>query len=214
MLHANENNVNTISSTNAFPQISFPTLQKTAYCHTIVGNLPRKQSAPGVDRSSEQQVHLIGTDGKSLGVCSLKEATSQAETNKLVLYLITPHTHKSPHAVYKLMDRKSLYELKKNKKEKKSNIQKNQTKTKELSFSTEIAGQDFHWKLKKVEEFLLENHKISLIVNQKRWSKSDKKVFFDKLIDGIKEFGEVEGSVSETGRRLKCTVKPVKQLKS
>eukprot|EP00794_Sanderia_malayensis_P007124 gene7124-7928_t len=157
-----------------------------------------------------KDIHLVDENGKSHGIMSLQNAELQAKSNDLQLQLVKAATHNSPHAVYKLFSKKDLYELHKKSKEKERNLQKSQPKPKELSISTDIAGQDLNWKVKKIEEFLVENHRVKVIINKKWRSKTDLKTFFESILDKMKNFGEIDGNVVQTERRIRFVLKPVK----
>ncbi len=157
------------------------------------------------------EIHLIAEDGKSLGIVSHQQAKLDADSQDLQLHLLKPSTSSSPHAVYKMLSKKDIYLLKRMKKEKEKGITKNQPKSKELSFSTDIAGQDLTWKLKKMEQFLIENHKVKVFINQKKRAKVTAQSFYESIIKEIEKSGELDGSISRSERKLRFFIKPLKE---
>eukprot|EP00112_Aurelia_sp_Birch-Aquarium-sp1_P015977 Seg3581.2 transcript_id=Seg3581.2/GoldUCD/mRNA.D3Y31 product="Translation initiation factor IF-3" protein_id=Seg3581.2/GoldUCD/D3Y31 len=169
------------------------------------------QSSDSISRDG--QIHLIDENGKSLGMVNFHEAKLQAESRELQLHQIKPVSHQSPHALYKLMSKKSLFEMKRKTKEQQHNLSRNQQKTKELSLSTDIGEQDLAWKLSKIKEFLSQNNKVKLLINQKFRSRNSNKQFLDLILEKLKDSGETEGNIVDMGRRLKCMLKPVAKSK-
>ena len=84
---------------------------------------------------------------------------------------------------------------------------------KELSLSTDIGEQDFQWKVDRIQEFLLENDKVKIFINKKRRSKNECDEFLGKVIDSIKDVGEIEGNIVKTQFRFQCLLKPISQTK-
>ena len=169
------------------------------------------QSSDSISRDG--QIHLIDESGKSLGLVNFHEAKLQAESREFQLHQIKPVSHQSPHALYKMMSKKSLFEMKRKKKVQQQNLSRNQQKTKELSLSTDIGEQDLAWKLSKIEEFLSQNNKVKLVINQKFKSTNSNKQFLDLVLEKLKDSGETEGNIVDMGRRLKCMLKPVAKSK-
>lgn len=164
--------------------------------------------------SRDGHIHLIDENGMNVGLISFGEAKALAEEKGLELCLTRAVSHQHPHALYKLMSKKDIYESKKKKRIQQQKVMKNRQKLKELSLSTDIGEKDMEWKLNRVKEFLLENDKVKLIINQKRRSANECKEFLNKVIDQLKGFGEVDGSIVETEYRFHCTFKPAQEVKS
>ena len=163
--------------------------------------------------SRDGQIHLIDENGRNAGLISFNEAKLLADEKGLQLHLTRPVSHQHPHALYKLISKKDLYGMKKKRRLQQQNVVKNRPKVKELSFSTDIGEQDLHWKLERIQEFLMENDKVKLIINRKRRSKKDCNEFLNMVLDQIKEFGETEGKITETEFRMQCILKPSTQMK-
>eukprot|EP00795_Rhopilema_esculentum_P000719 gene719-10433_t len=163
--------------------------------------------------SRDGQIHLIDEHGKSIGLMSFYNARQLANEKELELYLAKPVSHQSPHAIYKLLSKKDIYEIKKTKTKRAKEINKKQ-KVKELSFSTDIGEQDFSWKINKMKDFLGEDDKVKLIINKKRRSKNQCTDLLNEVLAKLEGFGEIEGQLVETDNRVRCIFKPVSKLKN
>ena len=163
--------------------------------------------------SRDGLILLIDENGKNAGVMEFNEAKLLSEERNVELVLIRPVSHQHPHALFKLVNKKDLFEMKKKKKIQQHNILKSRQKMKELSISTDIGEQDLQWKLDKIKDFLIEKDKVKLIINRKRKSKTDCNDFFGMVKAKVKEFGETEGNAVETEFRLQCILKPIPQTK-
>ena len=172
--------------------------------HTVVWE---RQFSDAISRDG--QIHLIDENGKNAGLMNFSEAKLLAKEKSLELHLTRPVSHQHPHALFKLVSKKDIFEMKKKNKMQQHNMMKNRQKVKELSLSTDIGGQDFHWKLDRVREFLLENDKVKLIVNRKRRSNNDCDEFLEKVLEEIKDIGEIEGKIIKTEFRCQCILKPI-----
>lgn len=164
--------------------------------------------------SRDGQIHLIDENGRNAGLVSFGVAKSLADEKGLELHLTRPVSHQHPHALYKLLSKKDIYERKKMKKLQQQTIMKNRQKLKELSMSTDIGEQDMIWKLNRLREFLMENDRVKLIINRKRRSKKDCSELLSKVVHYLKDYGEIDGNTAETDFRLQCTLKPVLQVKN
>ena len=188
-------------TTNTSPKLLF---QNSVLALGVVGY---RQLSDAVSRDG--LIHLIDENGKNAGFMQYNEAKLLAEEKNFELILIRPVSHQHSHALFKLVSKKDLFEMKKKKKTQQHNILRSRQKIKELSISTDIGEQDLQWKLDKIKDFLLENDKVKLIINRKRKSRTNCNEFFDMVIARVKEFGETEGNAIETEFRLQCILKPI-----
>ena len=163
--------------------------------------------------SRDGQIQLIDENGKNAGLMEFNEAKLLAQERNLELQLTRPVSHQHPHALFKLLSKKDLFEIKKKQKVHQHNVIKNRQRVKELSLSTDIGEQDFQWKVNRIQEFLLENDKVKLIINKKRRSKKECDEFLGKVIDSIRGIGEIEGNIVKTEFRSQCLLKPISQTK-
>lgn len=105
-----------------------------------------------------KELRVIGKDGENLGVISLKEALSHAESANLDLIEISP-TAQPP--VAKVMDYgKYQYELKKKAKDVKAKSHVTETKAVQVKIGT--GEHDLNLKAKRAAEWLTEGHRVKI----------------------------------------------------
>ncbi|MFZ8847810.1 MAG: translation initiation factor IF-3 [Minisyncoccia bacterium] len=103
---------------------------------------------------TNKKIRLISTEGKQIGILTLKEAMEIAEKNNTGLILISD---KVDPPVVKLGDyQKYLYQLKRKQKK------EGGAELKEIRISFQEAEGDLKRKAKQIEEFLQEGHQVRI----------------------------------------------------
>jgi len=155
------------------------------------------------------QVRVIDSQGKQIGVLSLSEALKEAQKDGLDLIEIAPQA-KPP--VCKLVDYKRFtYEQEKKRAKERKKAKK--TELKEVRFTPFIAENDFNVRLKRAEKFLKNGSKLKLSVKFKG-RELGKKQFghqvLEKAIEALKPLAQIETDPKFIGRRLELLLKPIK----
>ncbi len=154
-----------------------------------------------------RQIRLINTDGKQLGITTVKEGLSLAEEKGLDLVEIAPHA-KPP--VCRIMDLgKHKYEQ--SKKEREARKKQKTISVKEVKLRLNIEEHDFQVKVRNMLRFLNEGNKVKITVmfRGREISHPEQGVkICDRIIEEIKEVGVVEKKPKVEGRNMIMIVSP------
>lgn len=156
-------------------------------------------------RKNEQiranEVRLIDSEDKQVGVMSIREALEMAREKELDLVEIAPQA-KPP--VVKVIDfSKFLYYLNKKKKEEKKNTKTSTTK--QLRFGPFIGEHDLEIKLKKAREFLADGDKVKFAVkfSGRQITKKDLgEQVLNKVLVSLEDVAKQEREMRMEGRQL------------
>ena len=154
------------------------------------------------------EVQVISSDGKNMGIVSIKEALYQAKEEGLDLIEIAPNA-KPP--VCKIIDiGKYKYDL-----QKKANKAKKKQKTLELKEiklrpGTEI--HDYNFKIKNAQKFLSKGNKVKFTVRFKGREMQHHylgRELLNRIQDDTKKFGKLELSPKFEGRQMIMVIQPL-----
>ena len=155
------------------------------------------------------QVRVIDSQGKQIGVISLSEALTKAQKDRLDLVEIAPQA-KPP--VCKLVDYKRFtYEQEKKRAKERKGIKK--AELKEVRFTPFIAENDFNVRLKRAEKFLKNGSKLKLSVKFKGRELGKKQFGYQvlkKAVEALSPLAQVETESKFIGRRLELLLKPTR----
>ncbi|RJR30397.1 translation initiation factor IF-3 [Candidatus Microgenomates bacterium] len=159
------------------------------------------------------EVRVIGSDGAMVGVMSSTEALAKAREQELDLVEIAPLA-KPP--VVKIVDfGKFRYS-----EEKRERVEKKKAKAaelKEIRFSPFIADGDFNTRVRRIEGFLKDGHKIRIVVvfkGRHLGSKDQGYVLIRKILDNLTHDTSVDMEPKFLGRHLAMVISPIKRKKN
>lgn len=163
-----------------------------------------KSNLPFYKRNEQiraNEVRLIDSEDKQIGVVSLKEALELAREKELDLVEIAPQA-KPP--VVKVIDySKFLYYLSKKKKEEKKNTKTSTTK--QLRFGPFIGEHDLEIKLKKAREFLNDGDKVKFAVKfagRQITKRNLGEQVLNKVLTSLEDVAKQEREMRMEGRQL------------
>ena len=155
------------------------------------------------------EVRVIGDNGEQIGVKSLDDALTIAETFGLDLVLVSPSAQPP---VARIMDYgKYRYEMQKNEKEQRKN-QKTIT-VKEVRLSPSIEDNDYNTKLRQAIKFLGNGDKVKASIRFRGRAITHKDLgreVLEDFIEDTKEFAVVESQPKMDGRSMFIMLSPVK----
>ncbi len=157
------------------------------------------------DQIRANELRVIGSDGKQLGVITYFEALKKAKAEKLDLVLIAENA-KPPVAKIVNLGKFIYQEEKKLKKQKTKS-----TELKEIRFSPFIGAADYETRIKRVKEFLDDKDKVKLAVVFKGKQLGSKAFGYGLLDKIVKSFGEsihVDAEPKFFGRHLSMIISP------
>ncbi|NCQ51632.1 translation initiation factor IF-3 [archaeon] len=160
------------------------------------------------DQIKAYKVMLLDEDGNKLGEIPFREALKNAYEQGLDLMQVGLN---KDVAICKILNYESwLYH--EQKKKQKQDFKNRSQEMKSMSFRPVIGDNDFNLKVKKVNEFLEDNHKVKVTIKFKSFRETTMqdltKVFIDKLLSSVGEFGELDGRVGQGGRDMTFILKP------
>lgn len=157
----------------------------------------------------DKELRVIDSDGTQLGIISLKEALTLADSKQLDLVMIAP-TAKPP--VCKVMDYgKYIYEVQK--KDKEAKKKQKVMSIKEIRFSPKIEEHDLGVKAKNAEKFLKDGDKVKVTVRF-RGREADYTHFGNTLLNNfferLQEVSLIEKSPKLEGKNMTMILAPKK----
>ncbi|MBE6447308.1 MAG: translation initiation factor IF-3 [Alphaproteobacteria bacterium] len=153
------------------------------------------------------QVRLIGQDGESFGVLSIREAAIKARDAGLDLVEIAPQANPP---VCKIINYGKLkYELQK----KKSEARKKQkvVEVKEVKLTPAIGDHDYNVKLNNVRRFIGDGNKVKITLRFRGRELSHKELgekLLQRLLDDVKETAKCDGTPQLEGRQMMMILSP------
>ena len=154
-----------------------------------------------------QQVRLVDTDGKMIGIVSLQEALYKAREKELDLVEISP-TAQPP--VCKILDY-SKYVYEQGKKEKDAKKKQKAVALKEIRMKSRIAPHDLEVKVKQIEGFLKKKDMVRVSVVFYGRENQHKDIGLTMLNDmktRLAPVGDVDGTIQSQGNRISITFVP------
>lgn len=154
-----------------------------------------------------QQVRLVDTDGKMIGIVSLQEALYHARQKELDLVEISP-TAQPP--VCKILDY-SKYIYEQGKKEKDAKKKQKAVSLKEIRMKSRIAPHDLEVKVKQIEGFLKKKDMVRVSIVFYGRENQHKDIGLTMLNDmktRLAPVGDVDGTIQSQGNRISITFVP------
>jgi len=141
-----------------------------------------------------KEVRVIDEDKNQVGILTISEALSLAGDKGLDLVEIAPQA--SP-PVCRIMDYgKFLYELHKKAQEAKKH--QKQIQVKEIKFRPKISIHDYNFKVRHVQRFLEEGHKVKITVMLRGREKSKPELadqIINRVREDVKDLGHQDGDI-------------------
>ena len=164
------------------------------------------------DRIRAREVLLIAEDGEKMGVRPLPQALQMARTAELDLVEVAPNANPP---VCRIMDyRRWQYEQQQRRKE--SRKKATNVVVKEMKFRPKIDIHDYTTKMKHVQKFLGEGHKVKLTImfrgREMAHPELGRKIL-DKVAVDVAELAMVESAPRQDGRNMTMVLHPLKQTK-
>ena len=164
------------------------------------------------DRIRAREVLLIAEDGEKLGVRPLPQALQLAREAELDLVEVAPNA--SP-PVCRIMDyRRWQYEQQQRRKE--SRKKATNVVIKEMKFRPKIDIHDYTTKMKHVQKFLSEGHKVKLTImfrgREMAHPELGRKIL-DRVAVDVEELAIVESAPRQDGRNMTMVLHPLKIAK-
>lgn len=162
-----------------------------------------------------QELRVIGSDGKQIGVLPKDKALKEAKKQNLDLVEIAPNAKPPVAKIINFGKFKYSQEKKKKKSQKKAKT----SDIKEIRFSPFIAEQDYKTRLSRIFEFLDEGNKVKVSVvfkGRQLGSKDFGYKITDKVLTDIRESQRtivIDMEPKFLGRHLSMIVSPVKTVK-
>lgn len=156
------------------------------------------------------KVLLLGKEGEKIGVFALREALDMADKEDLDLMQVGQNQE---FAICKIVNYSSwLYH--EQKKKHKQEVKNKSHDLKCINFRPGIGENDFNRNIKKISEFLEEQHKVKVSVKFKSFRETTmvelNNAFIEKIINSLDEFGILDGKINNGGRDINFIVKPSK----
>lgn len=154
-----------------------------------------------------EQVRLVDTDGKMIGIVNLQEALYLARQKELDLVEISP-TAQPP--VCKILDY-SKYVYEQGKKEKDAKKKQKAVSLKEIRMKSRIAPHDLEVKVKQIEGFLKKKDMVRVSVVFYGRENQHKDIGLTMLNDmqtRLAPVGDVDGTIQSQGNRISITFVP------
>ncbi len=141
-----------------------------------------------------KEVRIIDEDKKQLGIYPLSEALAMANDKNLDLVEVAPQ---ADPPVCRIMDYgKFLYELHKKAHEAKKH--QKQVHLKEIKFRPKISIHDYNFKIRHIQRFLKEGHKVKITVMLRGREKARPELaqlILDRVLEDTKDLGYQDGEL-------------------
>lgn len=157
------------------------------------------------------RIMLLDKEGQKIGEMTLREAMQKASENELDIMQVGEN---QGTAICKMLNYESwLYH--ENKRKQKQEFKNRSHELKSMNFRPVTGEHDFQLKLKKVGEFLEENHKVKIVIKFKNYRESTMKPVNDevvqKILDSVQEVGLLDGKVNANHKEMNFILKPAKK---
>ena len=157
------------------------------------------------------RVMLLDSDGSKIGEMSIREALNKAYEEELDLMQVGQN---QDMAICKILNYESwLYH--EQKKRHKQEFKNRSQEMKSMQFRPVIGDNDFNLKIKKVSEFLEDNHKVKIVIKFKTYRETTmqelNQEFVDKILSSVEEVGSLDGKVNMGGKDMSFILKPSKK---
>jgi len=149
---------------------------------------------------------VIDADGSQIGVISRAEALQRAEAAGLDLVEVSPQA--SP-PVARIIDW-GKYVYQKEKQQQKSRKNQKGQDLKQLRFGLKIGQHDYNIKLKKIQQFLDEGHKVRISAVFRGREMAHRELGFellDRILESLEDSAVVEAEPEMAGRFLSMQIR-------
>lgn len=157
-----------------------------------------------------QQILLLDQEGQKLGEMSRIEALNRARNEELDLMQVG----ESPNfAICKIVNYQS-WKYHEDKKKQKQDFQNRSQELKTINFRPVTGEHDFLLKIKKIQEFLEDNHKVKVCIKLKSreaYMKSVNEEVIQKIQECLQDVGSLDSKVSFSHKEINFIVKPSKK---
>lgn len=155
-----------------------------------------------------EKVILLDQDGHKVGEMSSREALRKASEQNLDLMQVGVNDN---IAICKILNYESwLYH--ENKKKQKQEFKNRSHEIKTMPFRPVIGEHDFQLKLKKVVEFLENQHKVKISIKFNSFRESSMKElngeFVKKIIEHLEQFGALDSKINYAPKEISFIIKP------
>lgn len=157
------------------------------------------------------KVRLIGSDGKQVGVVSLREALRRAEETELDLVEISPN---ADPPICRILDF-SKYYFQKEKKAKEAKKKQHEVEVKEIKFGPNTEEHDYNFKKNNAIKFLKQHNKVKFTVRFRGRQMAHKELGYrvlDKLKADLAHIAEVDHEPVSDRNLLSIVVSPKKDI--
>jgi translation initiation factor IF-3 len=157
------------------------------------------------------KVLLLDQDGEKVGEFSRNDALHQAHSQSLDLMQVG---ETRDVAICKIINYESwIYH--ENKRKQKQEFKNRSQELKTINFRPVTGDNDFNLKIKKIDEFLTDNHKVKIVVKLKSREGSMRAVneaFVQKILDSLGDKGSLETKINWSPREINFLMKPEKKV--
>ncbi|MCB0997925.1 MAG: translation initiation factor IF-3 [Ilumatobacteraceae bacterium] len=163
------------------------------------------------DRIRAREVRLIGPDGNQLGIKPLPEALSMARQLDLDLVEVAPMANPP---VCRIMDY-GKFRYEESQKAKESRKKTVQVSIKEVKFRPKIGKGDFDTKVRHMQEFLEDGHKVKVTLQFRGREMAHPELgskILDAVIEQVGPLGKVEAYARLEGRNMTMVLAPEKKV--
>ncbi|HNQ43580.1 MAG TPA: translation initiation factor IF-3 [Candidatus Cloacimonadota bacterium] len=157
------------------------------------------------------KVRLIGSDGKQIGVVSIREALRRAEESELDLVEISPNIDPP---VCRILDF-SKYYFQKEKKAKEARKKQHEVEVKEIKFGPNTEEHDYNFKKTNAIKFLKQHNKVKFTIRFRGRQMAHKELGYkvlDKLKEDLAYLAEVDCEPVADRNLLSIVVSPKKDI--
>ena len=153
-----------------------------------------------------RELRVVGADGEQLGIMSLRDALRAAENAGLDLVEISPNTNPP---VAKIIDW-GKFQYQKMKDQQRNKRAAKAGDLKQMRFGLKIGAGDLDVKLRKIEAFLADGHKVRIQVVYKGREMAHREIGYeliDKIIAQLEDEAIVEQKPQMAGRNLSVVIR-------
>ncbi len=165
-------------------------------------------NSPENDKLVGNQIRLLGSDGKEVGIVPFAQSIQVASSEGLDLVEIAPDA--KPPVVKVMNYGKHIYEKKKQQKDARKK-QLNNNQVKELKFHVNIHDHDFNTKLKRAHEFIGKGYRLKITLQFRAREMAHPELGDDlmaRIIEELAETATVEAKPKLLGRNMSMQLAP------
>lgn len=163
------------------------------------------------DRIRAREVRLIGPDGDQLGIKSVPDALRMARGLELDLVEVAPMANPP---VCRIMDY-GKFRYEEAQKAKESRKKSTNVSVKEVKFKPKIGRGDFDVKVRRIDQFIHEGHKVKVTMQFRGREMAHPELgskILDEVLAVVGEFVKVETQARLEGRNMSMVLAPDKKV--